>query len=172
MTEREFKKLGPKDDWAAIACLLTFSTGVIVIIFDFWKIQHLSFQINFSAIIGFLLLILGVPLRVASRKKLRKAGFNLLSSSRLQIVKNHQLITNGIYKYIRHPLYLGGITRNIGLALLFSSIYGLVAMIFCNVFYLFRIQVEERMLINEFGNEYKEYRKRTRKIIPYLYRGK
>ena len=169
MNEGGPRQLGLKEDWAAIPYLLIVSTGFVVSIFDFWKIQNLSFQLNVPVIIGIILLIIGGTLRWTSRKALMKAGLGLLNSSRLQIVEDQRLITVGVYNYIRHPLYLGEITRNIGFALLFSSIYGLVVMLLGNIFLLFRIQIEERMLINEFGNEYEEYRKKTNKLFPYIY---
>ncbi len=97
------------------------------------------------------------------------AGFGLLNSSRLQIVEGQRLLTDGVYGHIRHPLYLGEITRNLGFPILLSSLYGLVVMLVGNLFLLFRIEIEESMLLDEFGQEYEEYRKRTKKLIPHLY---
>jgi protein-S-isoprenylcysteine O-methyltransferase Ste14 len=41
-------------------------------------------------------------------------------------------------------------------------------MIIANIFLLFRIEIEERMLISEFGLEYDEYKKETKKLLPYI----
>lgn len=169
MNESELRRFGFKEDWAAIPYLLIVSIGFIVSVYDFWKIQNLSFQLNVSVIIGIMLLIVGGTFRWTSRRALMKVGFGLLNSSRLQIVKDQRLITTGVYRHIRHPLYLGEITRNLGFAIVFSSLYGLVVMFIGNIFLLFRIEIEERMLVDEFGHEYKEYKKRTKKLFPYIY---
>jgi protein-S-isoprenylcysteine O-methyltransferase Ste14 len=60
-------------------------------------------------------------------------------------------------------------TRNLGLAILFSSLYGFAIMILANIFLILRIEIEEKMLIAEFGPDYEEYKKKTKKLIPHLY---
>ncbi len=169
MNEVRSKKLGWRKDWSALPYLLFALIGFVVSIYDFWQIQHLNFQFNIFIIIGIILLVFGGSLRIISRNTLTKAGFNIVNSYKLQTVKNQRLITRGIYSHIRHPLYLGEINRNIGFALLFSSIYGAGIMIFAAIFLLFRIEIEERMLIGEFGLEYEEYKKKTKKLFPYIY---
>ena len=169
MIKDSAKKLGWKKDWASLFYLALASTGFIVTIYDFWKIQNLSFQIGIILVPAILLLFLGGTLRITSRKALLKAGFTMLGSGKLQIVENQRLLTDGVYSHIRHPLYLGEITRNLGFALLFSSLYGLAVMIIASLFLIMRLHVEEKMLKAEFGKEYEEYIKKTKKLIPYIY---
>jgi len=45
----------------------------------------------------------------------------------------------------------------------------LIPILLGNIILLFRIGIEERMLVEEFGVEYEEYMKRTRKLVPYVY---
>ena len=100
----------------------------------------------------------------------QKAGFaNLVSTSRLQIVENQKLVTDGPYHYIRHPLYLGEILRNVGIVSIFSSGIGLLLILVGTILLLFRINMEEEMLLKAFGSEYKEYQRTTKKLIPYIY---
>lgn len=169
MEKRVPKKLGLKKDWPAVIYLILAIAGFFVIFYDFWKLQNLSFQLYIPVIMGIILIGIGGFFRVKSRMTLKKAGFNIVNSYKLQIVGGHRLITEGLYSYIRHPLYLGEITRNLGFAVLFSSLYGLVVMIIANLFLVFRIQVEERMLVAEFGEEYEEYKRKTKKLLPYIY---
>jgi len=169
MSEMGPKKLGWKKDWPTLFYLLLVLAGFFVIGYDFWRLQHLSFQLHILVVIGIVLICIGGFLRITSRITLKKAGFTLVNSGKLQIVGGQRLITDGIYSHIRHPLYLGEMTRNLGLAILFSSLFGLVVMILANIFLLLRIEIEEKMLIAEFGLEYEEYRKKTKKLIPYLY---
>lgn len=169
MSESGAKKLGLRKDWAAAAYLVIVCAGFVVSAYDFWKIQNLSFQLNVSVIIGVVLLIIGGTLRITSRRALMRAGFGLLNSSRLQIVEGQRLITDGVYGLVRHPLYLGEIARNLGIAMILSSLYGAVVILVGNAFLLLRIEIEERMLVEEFGREYEDYRESTKKLIPYLY---
>jgi len=165
----EPRKLGWYKDWPGLLFLVMTMVGFGVSVYDFWKIQHFNFQLNIGVIISILLLILGGSLRIICRKTLVKAGFAMSNSYKLQIAQHQRLITNGIYTHIRHPLYLGEISRNLGTALLFSSLYGLIVMIIANIFLLIRIEIEEKMLIGEFGQEYEEYKEKTKKLLPYIY---
>ncbi len=163
------RKLDVKEDWAAIPYLLIASSGFIVSLYDFTIIQNLNFRLNISVIFGIILLMIGGILRIMSRKALMNAGFGLVNSGRLQIVEDQQLVTDGVYQHVRHPLYLGEITRNLGFAIIFSSVFGLMVMVAGNVFLALRLEMEEKMLFEEFGREYTEYRKRTKKLIPFIY---
>ena len=57
----------------------------------------------------------------------------------------------------------------LGLPLLFNSVLGFVIVLPLIILLLIRIPIEENMLIKEFGEEYREYMKRTKKLIPSVY---
>jgi len=88
----------------------------------------------------------------------------------VQKVEGHQLIESGIYQYIRHPGYLGQIILFVGLAISLSNWLAALSM-FISVFigYSYRIQVEEKFMIEQFGEKYIQYKKRTKRLIPFLY---
>ena len=117
------------------------------------------------------MIIIGGLVRIKARLEFKKkARFNSLTkTAKLQIVEGHQLVTDGIYRHIRHPIYLGEIIRNIGITVFFSSIYGFLIILLSLFFLLVRIELEEKMLISAFGKNYYEYKHKTRKLIPYLY---
>lgn len=169
MDDREKIILGLRSDWPAVGYLLSAITGFAVSIYDFWKIQDLLLRLNILTIIGIVLAISGGILRLLSRLALRKAGLGVMESSRLKIVEDHKLVTNGIYKHIRHPLYLGEVLRNHGSAIALSSGYGFVVMSLGTLFLHFRMDIEERMLIEEFGENYRQYMEDTNRFIPYIY---
>lgn len=162
-------KRSVKEDWALLPFLLTTSAGFIVAILDFVFLQNLQFQV--FAFAGLLLSAVGGYVRHRSRLELKKkAGFgSLVSTARLQIVERHQLVKDGLYKHVRHPIYLGETLRNFGFVLIPSSIYGALLIAVATIFLFFRMGIEEKMLIEVFGDEYKEYQKNTKKMIPYLY---
>jgi len=158
-----------QEDWTLLPFLITTSVGFIVAILDFVFLQNLKFQV--TALAGLLLLLIGGYVRGRARLELKnKAGFSSLAATgRLQVIDKHQLVRDGLYKHIRHPIYLGETIRNLGIVLIFSSIYGLLFIAAATPLLLFRIRNEEKMLTKAFGEEYKEYQRKTKKIIPYIY---
>jgi protein-S-isoprenylcysteine O-methyltransferase Ste14 len=86
------------------------------------------------------------------------------------INKVHQLKTDGLYKIVRHPSYLGLIMILGGFSLVMNSLPSiLVVTVPVSAAILYRISVEERVLNEEFGDVYLDYKKNTRKIIPFIY---
>ena len=158
-----------KEDWTVIPFLGLTLLGFAAAILDFIYLQNFSFQI--FALAGLVLLLVGGLIRMKSRLELKKkAGYgSLVGTAKLKIVKEQKLVKDGLYKHIRHPLYLGEILRNLGFVVIFSSLYGILIVLLASIFLLFRIVIEEKMLIVVFGEEYKEYRRKTKKIIPYIY---
>ena len=85
----------------------------------------------------------------------------------LEVREKHQLITEGIYRHIRHPMYSALLVYSIGQALVVPNwiagpSYG-VAMV---LLIAFRLAREERMMLEEFGTEYETYMRRTRRLVP------
>ena len=103
---------------------------------------------------------------------LRAVGKRTLAKSYSYVLKagqQKQLVRHGVYRFIRHPIYLAGILYTLGTPLIFSSLYGFLVILGFIPCLLYRIGIEEKMLIQEFGNEYSEYRKNTKKLIPFIY---
>jgi len=90
-------------------------------------------------------------------------------SAEATIQKNHQLVTTGPFRYIRHPVYLGILCFVLGLSFLFRSWIGLVATMAIVAGLLFRIRDEEALLHKEFGSQWEMYCQRSWRFIPYLY---
>ena len=136
--------------------------GIAVSVHEFVYLHHKVFQT--AALGGALLIFLGLVLELIVRFTLvERAGFDTLTETkRLLITHDHNLLTDGVFGRIRHPLYLGRITLDFGIALLFSSLWGAVFMAMSALLFLIRIRVEEEMLIEEFGDAYLEYRKQLR----------
>jgi len=89
---------------------------------------------------------------------------------RVAVYENHKLITTSAYKHIRHPLYLGSLLSFIAIPMVFNSWGALIIMIFTTLpALIYRINVEEELLVRHFGNTYRDYIKRTKKVIPGLW---
>ncbi|MFH1884734.1 MAG: protein-S-isoprenylcysteine O-methyltransferase [Planctomycetota bacterium] len=90
-------------------------------------------------------------------------------SATLQIRREHSLITDGIYRHIRHPMYAAHLLWAIAQVLLLENwLAGWAFLVISVPFYLLRVPKEEKMMLEQFGQEYRQYISRTGRIIPYL----
>ena len=103
-------------------------------------------------------------LQVKSTKKLGKNY-----AQEIAIHKNHNLVTAGIYKSIRHPQYISQVLSDLGagIALLGFIIVPVVIVIEFPLF-IMRAFREEALLENHFKEEYKNYKKKSGFIIPFI----
>lgn len=85
----------------------------------------------------------------------------------LGIKKEHTLITSGIYKYIRHPMYAAHILWAIAqILMLHNWIAGYSFIVVMIPHYLLRVGKEEQMMVEQFGERYREYMKSSGRIFP------
>jgi protein-S-isoprenylcysteine O-methyltransferase Ste14 len=85
----------------------------------------------------------------------------------LNILENHTLITTGIYKNIRHPMYAAIFLQGLGQALIASNwLVGPSNLCAFLLLFAFRLRPEEQMMAQHFGPDYETYRNRTKRIIP------
>ena len=163
------RKLGLREDWAVVPFMSLTMLGFAATVYDFTVIQNLSYQLSPVSLLGLAMFSFGGYIRFMSRRQLMKAGLTMLGSSRLTIAEGQRLVTDGLYRRTRHPLYLGEITRNLGFTLILTSGYGFTLVLLGSLFLFFRIPREERMMLEEFGDEYREYMRRTWRLIPHVY---
>jgi protein-S-isoprenylcysteine O-methyltransferase Ste14 len=90
-------------------------------------------------------------------------------SGLVAIQPDHKLKTDGIYKHLRHPSYTGLMVAMIGWVLVFRSTIGLLLNIILFLLLLSRMTDEEKFLESEFGDEYRAYREKTRRLVPFVY---
>ncbi|MBA3724378.1 MAG: isoprenylcysteine carboxylmethyltransferase family protein [Candidatus Levybacteria bacterium] len=119
----------------------------------------------FMQIIGFLLVVTGVSVSVSARKTL---GANWAHAAEFQIKKKQELVTSGVYTYIRHPIYAGLMLAFIGGELVVQSYYAL-AILPVIAGGLYQAKLEEKILVAHFGQAYKKYMKGSKMFIPYLW---
>lgn len=85
----------------------------------------------------------------------------------LAIRDEHRLITDGVFKYIRHPMYAAHLLWAVAQALMLHNwIAGFSLLVVTIPQYLSRVNAEEEMLLEQFGEQYKDYMQRTGRIIP------
>lgn len=95
--------------------------------------------------------------------------FMSLSGIRSLFIENYsnELQITGIHKYIRHPLYLGTFAFIWGLFLLLPYLSLFIANVIITIYTLIGIELEERKLTAEFGEQYVQYRRKVPRLIPF-----
>ena len=116
-------------------------------------------------LVGLALFLIGGTIRTASIITL---GHRF--SALVAIQENHKLQTEGLYRVVRHPSYLGLLLSTAGWCLVFNSALGLLLTVSMLVPLVGRIRAEEKFMLEEFGEEYAAYRRRTRwRLLPPIY---
>ncbi len=113
---------------------------------------------------GLVLCLSGQALRLVALAELGKHY-----SAYVTLQENHQLVETGIYGFIRHPLYLALLLLFAGMPLLFRSWLAIPLLLSSTLFALVRIGQEEKLLAEYFATEFEAYRRRTWRLLPYLY---
>jgi protein-S-isoprenylcysteine O-methyltransferase Ste14 len=103
---------------------------------------------------------IGLILMTVSLVFLTMARIKLGDSFQVSAEANN-LVKSGIYKTIRHPLYVFSFTFVMGFLIFIQVFYGLIFLFVLIVLQLKRIKKEEAVLIEKFGDEYVEYKKQT-----------
>jgi protein-S-isoprenylcysteine O-methyltransferase Ste14 len=154
--------------------LLTDRGSVLVVIAGFCLSIYVAFFMRESGSfvfprifywVGTVLMVLGIVLRCFSVWTL-KSSFTLS----VMVKSGQSLVQSGPYRYLRHPAYTGSIMTLTGFAFVLGSAFApLVVLAICIFCYRYRIMVEERVLLEKFGGEYRDYCKRTWRIIPFIW---
>jgi protein-S-isoprenylcysteine O-methyltransferase len=131
-----------------------------------WALPQLSFgpQPAFE-ILGIAVFAAGVSLRWYAIVVLGR-----FFTVNVAIAQDHRLIEEGPYRFVRHPSYTGSLLAFLGLGICFCNWASLAALMgpILAVF-LRRMQVEEAALLAAFGDRYRNYIRRTKRLIPAIY---
>ncbi|MCP4600278.1 MAG: isoprenylcysteine carboxylmethyltransferase family protein [Proteobacteria bacterium] len=125
--------------------------------------QNLS-MFSVQSIIGLALVIIGLVIMIVGQATLWRNY-----SGTVIIREDHQLITHGIYRFTRNPIYLGAIMVFTGLPVYVASLYGFLTSLVLIPIILNRIRLEEKLLTEEFQDAYQKYKETTKKLIPFIY---
>ncbi|MEL7671851.1 isoprenylcysteine carboxylmethyltransferase family protein [Methanobacterium sp.] len=147
---------------------------IFLILFMIWFVimpldaKRYLWTINFPLwleVIGGILLLIGFYFTF------RALADNPYASAevRIQTERKQKVVSTGVYGFVRHPMYLGGILYLIGAPLLLGSKYGLLLGILMAIFIVVMIVGEEKALIGELEG-YGEYMKRVKyRLIPFIW---
>jgi protein-S-isoprenylcysteine O-methyltransferase Ste14 len=115
------------------------------------------------SILGTILCVSGMIVLIWARQHLGRNWSQIVT-----IKKGHELVTSGPYSYIRHPMYAGGLIACIGSAVVCSGAW-ILLLVFLGAIFLHRVGAEDRLMEQQFPNEYPAYKKRTKALIPFVW---
>jgi len=147
--------------WSDRGQLLALALFMIV-----WSTDSLLFHITAfgTAVISiYIRLAIAIPLWILAAILLLSSHYVAHASPSLQNV-----VTTGVFRYIRHPLYLGSILVYLGLVIISLSLAAFGVWCLIAAFYHFIATYEERLLIARFGDTYRTYQKQTGRWLPKL----
>ncbi len=88
----------------------------------------------------------------------------------LDVRQDHRLITEGVYRYVRHPMYTAFWLWAVAQALLLPNwVAGFSGLLGFGILYFLRIGQEEQLMLDTFGDDYRAYMARTKRLLPGLY---
>jgi protein-S-isoprenylcysteine O-methyltransferase Ste14 len=144
--------LGGMMSWCAGICLAYTPYGVI----------HPTVVVQIAG-----LLVMGTGILVRS---IAVAQLGRFHTPNVAVFADHRVVDIGLYRYIRHPSYLGALIAILGWSLALGNWFSLLVVMSISVMmYLYRIHEEEAVLSSVLGETYASYRQRTKRLIPGIY---
>jgi protein-S-isoprenylcysteine O-methyltransferase Ste14 len=143
--------------------LATFVVAYLVIRFGVLKGHHAIVSSPVLQGIGLVLFLKGLGLAVWARVHLGR-NWGTPMSKKLDA----ELVTTGPYQYIRNPIYSGIILAAIGTSVAISW-YWFVAAVSMGIYFVHSANVEEQTMLRLFPNTYPEYKRSTKKLIPFIF---
>ena len=159
-TDARFDKSSLRILWTTI--FVSVNSGVLL---SFQRVGYFGGGSSVFPILGIIVIICGLLIRWIAIFSLKRQF-----TVDVAITKDHRIISEGIYRFVRHPAYAGSILSFLGLGLCFANVISLLLIFppICAAF-LYRIRVEEKALVDAFGDEYIRYCESTRRLVPWIY---
>jgi protein-S-isoprenylcysteine O-methyltransferase len=113
--------------------------------------------------IGVVLTVVGMAFLVWARQTLGRNWSQTVSAK-----EGHELVTSGPYRLVRHPMYSGGLLACFGSAIVVGGAWVFLLVILGAIF-IGRVGAEDRLMERQFPNEYPDYKRRTKALIPFVW---
>jgi protein-S-isoprenylcysteine O-methyltransferase Ste14 len=152
-------------DRGFLSALITIAAVIYMPVLDrySWQVFSTGSNYKFYYAAGLTLFGLGVIIRKSAATRLGE-----YFTHELRVTPGQKVIDKGLYRFIRHPAYLGTLLLVLGISWMFLSNIGLLLMFPMMILALYRIKNEEKMLKAHLGLEYQEYILKTKKLIPFI----
>ncbi|MCP4760588.1 MAG: isoprenylcysteine carboxylmethyltransferase family protein [archaeon] len=153
----------PLGDLIQLIFLITF---LILIAVDVLLIKSSLIILVYSPFFFFVSFFLG-SITLAIAVYISKSGLHIVFN---EIRDPPQVITKGVFSYLRHPVYLGALLLYLGIIFITLSVISLPLFIIICIFYNYISAYEEKYLEVKFGQEYLDYKKMVSRWIPKIFK--
>lgn len=113
-------------------------------------------------IVGAFLVVIGLAFAVWARVHLGKNWGMPMS-----LKENPELVTSGPYRLVRHPIYSGVLLAMLGSAIV-GGVFWLLVVVLFGIYFIYSGRQEEKIMTKEFPDQYPEYMKRSKMLIPWV----
>jgi protein-S-isoprenylcysteine O-methyltransferase Ste14 len=140
--------------------------SLLLVLLQFIFIYLLGTSITFEniSLLAFAFIFLSILLLAWAIMTMRKSRLNILPDPHTNAI----LISNGPYRFIRHPMYTAILLGSSGLLFSQFTWFRLLIVVALAIVLVVKLTWEEKMLSHKFEN-YKQYRKQTYRLIPFIY---
>lgn len=160
-------------EWPLWTQVLLMVVGLLICIPFFYYlwiplIRPAGVTAGILKIAGLILYVLGLAVVLWARRTLGK-NWGISTSVQVKLLAGHELVQDGPYAYVRHPMYSGWWLCMLGLVLLYPVWAVLLLFAFSLISFFNRARREETALAARFGGAWTAYQRRTKRLIPGLY---
>lgn len=165
MTNMNMKEKNGEHPFGDSGQLISFGVFMVVWIGDSFFLRQSTFLSNYVPLyVRFV--ILGLALITAVY--LFMSGHVVTSHEQ----RPNNVVTTGAFQYVRHPLYLASILTYLGLTVSTLSLFSLAVLVGIFIFHNYIASYEEGLLEAKFGEEYKDYKNKTGKWLPKIWKNR
>ncbi len=157
--------------WIQVGFVFVSLVISVLIIYLLWIPLPVSISASIVILLqagGLVLFLAGLCLTFWARRTLG-AMWGISTSRQVKLLPNHRLIQNGPYAWVRHPMYLGWWISVLGLLMIYRTWILLGIFIMSLAIFYRRARLEESVLAEKFGDEWKSYAARSKCLIPFIY---
>jgi protein-S-isoprenylcysteine O-methyltransferase Ste14 len=145
-----------------IAMMISFSLALLA---TAWHAADITVARSTVFYAGLALMAAGLLLRTIA---IRQLGEFFVPEVAIQ--PGQELMESGLYRFLRHPSYAGSLLTVLGYGLVLTNGLSLAVMLLLpGLAFGFRMHVEEAALLAAFGDDYRRYMLRTKRLIPFVY---
>jgi protein-S-isoprenylcysteine O-methyltransferase Ste14 len=156
--------------WTQIG-IVVLGLALCVPLFYFLWIPLVKIPVNLGRvldIIGLVVFLAGCAFVLWARRTLGRM-WALSTSRSAKLLEDHQLIRSGPYDFVRNPMYFGWWAAMAGLVLVYPTWVVLLFLVFSLISFTGRARREDAAMAERFGEAWKEYKKHTKFLIPFIY---
>ena len=126
-------------------------------------VYGIAYRVRWVQAVGIAVTAAGLLFAVWARVHLGKYW-----SAMITLKDEHKLIRTGPYRFVRHPIYTGVLIMSFATALVESRLAGFVGVLLMFASFWIKLDIEERLMLQQFPERYAAYKQRVKRIIPFV----